>query len=855
MAAQAEELGLQDEANQAKALAETRSIDRQGDTAGAASVQPRSEKKDKREIRDSYEIMGCTPPRREEPRLDMSTFPSGLSPNISPRRKEQWPDLNVISSLQDPITPSRRREPRPDWNPFSSPKDPSISPRRQEPRQDWNPFSSAQDPKIIPRRQEASIDLSAFHSGRAPNVLPHRHNPRPDLNPSPAGQAPDIPLPPDPSYLAARGLSREILSEPSLYDRTEKLLELSRTRERLAEEIDAHTEELAEEARIQHEKDDRSQEHAESSRMQSEFGWFGNKGKSSFRDLSAKEIRQLQDTTSHRSGQLDRSGEPEDAEAEIRDEMLRRTTESVRLNETMTLTPVTSRRVPELVHAAPPRSSQEVIFDNTPEDDSRRETPFRPGLYMDSDSLASLVGDKHAADAERLDALREGRHVIRSQNRPERFYAIANEHNLVKSAEVSEDEDVEAGEDDKRGPRKASHITRPPRNQTLQIAIDRDISGSSLADLSSEESDGERSKAITPWGPLVKNPAFITPPAKSFTHKRQKAIDQPAAVPEFLSADSTTKESQRGNPLSATSTFPTPLLPTTPQRQVKAPNNSQNPHLSPQTFQPNPFLTTPTSPDTDNSGLSFGFSDSSKSPTARYQRSAAPRFRSSRTRNQDQDEAGDSFELSDLSKSPTSRHQRSAASPPTSPTSRHRKVRIPPVRTHRRLGVRETPPTRAEIYAERRREQRAEQRRQVTFVEPDAASQRSSDGSYKQTIPTHISVDGNIILNPELPHEPKSLRSVTQGSIRKTKDFLTPSPRGKSAEFFSYFHTLTCLILALGNMAESRRYQRIREEMGCGTGGVTRVPGMQAIANSRVDPDLVSDLGFFRPSSFSKKPK
>jgi hypothetical protein len=36
-------------------------------------------------------------------------------------------------------------------------------------------------------------------------------------------------------------------------------------------------------------------------------------------------------------------------------------------------------------------------------------------------------------------------------------------------------------------------------------------------------------------------------------------------------------------------------------------------------------------------------------------------------------------------------------------------------------------------------------------------------------------------------------------------------------------------------MSESRRYQRIREEMGCGTGGIVRVPGMQQVAPPNAD--------------------
>lgn len=41
-------------------------------------------------------------------------------------------------------------------------------------------------------------------------------------------------------------------------------------------------------------------------------------------------------------------------------------------------------------------------------------------------------------------------------------------------------------------------------------------------------------------------------------------------------------------------------------------------------------------------------------------------------------------------------------------------------------------------------------------------------------------------------------------------------------------------------MSESRRYQRIREEMGCGTGGIVRVPGMQQTAPP--DADIPEEL-------------
>jgi hypothetical protein len=49
-------------------------------------------------------------------------------------------------------------------------------------------------------------------------------------------------------------------------------------------------------------------------------------------------------------------------------------------------------------------------------------------------------------------------------------------------------------------------------------------------------------------------------------------------------------------------------------------------------------------------------------------------------------------------------------------------------------------------------------------------------------------------------------------------------------------------------MAESKRYQRIREQMGCGTGGIVRVPGMQMVAPPRahIDEDLIGPTKPYR---------
>ncbi len=52
-------------------------------------------------------------------------------------------------------------------------------------------------------------------------------------------------------------------------------------------------------------------------------------------------------------------------------------------------------------------------------------------------------------------------------------------------------------------------------------------------------------------------------------------------------------------------------------------------------------------------------------------------------------------------------------------------------------------------------------------------------------------------------------------------------------------------------MSESQRYQRIRDEMGCGTGGIVRVPGMQKTAPSRahIEEDLIGPTKPFRAAN------
>jgi hypothetical protein len=52
-------------------------------------------------------------------------------------------------------------------------------------------------------------------------------------------------------------------------------------------------------------------------------------------------------------------------------------------------------------------------------------------------------------------------------------------------------------------------------------------------------------------------------------------------------------------------------------------------------------------------------------------------------------------------------------------------------------------------------------------------------------------------------------------------------------------------------MSESRRYQRLREEMGCGTGGIVRVPGMQKVAppGAHIPEELIGPMKPFRAAN------
>lgn len=542
------------------------------------------------------------------------------------------------------------------------------------------------------------------------------------LRSSPAGQAPSIPLPPDPSYVAARGLIGETLSEASLYENTEKLLNLTQT---------SGTAAFAGKGapRQPYQAADSLE-----GRLNSEFSWMGNKGKTAFRDLSTKELKQLRKSIHGQSGGLAGEGVDVSPNDELHgdqylltDAVYQLGTAEQRSNALDELVKADARRAQILsehitTHTSEqdPKSCEEPadVGDKSPEAGahithglqtdpvldfgglqssssrgvSLRDSPFRPGLYMDESSLVSLVG-RESADAARLSAIAKGKNVIRSVE------------NDADDDLVTEADDNEGGEWETVG---ESGMRRELRTQA---SLGRDTSGSSLANVSSNESTEDR-PAPSPWDPLRLHPALITPPTKAVIHQRRdniSGVHEPATVPRYAPAHGEGFLPRKLNRIS--SSTPALTFTATQPYQRKRENSPTYRHPTPLSGEhQNPFISSPPLVDVQTPGLSYELS-----------------------------------EFSDKRKD-----KRQAVYADT--RSLHQQIHTPtPDRTKNRL---ENP-----------------------FAIQDTSSDKSVDGSYSTFYPTNLAVDGSSILNPNSHHTPKSAKSFTPGSIKRTKTFLTGSPR------------------------------------------------------------------------------
>lgn len=549
------------------------------------------------------------------------------------------------------------------------------------------------------------------------------------LTSTPAGQAPTIPLPPDPSYVAARGLVGETLSEDSLYENTGKLLNLTQT-----SGTDALAEQKGSEKPYQASTDLRGG-------LDSEFSWMGTSGKASFRDLSAKELKQLRKPNQARLGDVpskvvdSSAGDESYGEGYLLTNAVYQPSAAIQRSATLDEIVKADARRAEILseHLATHPSTEEATGSGEPVDvddeniqgsvyatrgpqksaapeygglqssssrgvsleSALRDGPFRPGLYMDESSLASLAG-REDAEAARLSALAKGKNVIRSVE------------------DDAEDNPFTDGNENEGGEWETLGETGMASRLHTQASIGRDTSGSSLANVSSNESTEDDRSAPVPWDPLRSHPAVTTTPTKAVIHQRSDfiaGVQGPETVPRYASLGS---KGHLGNLNRAASSTPALTLSATPQYQSRRQNSPSYQHPTPLTHEhQNPFSSSPPSVDVQNPGVSY--------------------------------------ELSDLTNKRQSKRQAFHAEPSRSLQQQIHKPS--PAKTHSRLTNQ--------------------------LATQDKSSDKSVDGSYSTTYPSNLAVDGTSILNPNSPHTPKSTKSFTRGSIKRTKTFLTGSPRRK----------------------------------------------------------------------------
>ncbi len=556
------------------------------------------------------------------------------------------------------------------------------------------------------------------------------------LRSSPAGQAPNIPLPPDPSCVVAKGLIGETLSEASLYDNTEKLLNLTQANGigiLAGRKVSGSPVKPAD---------------AQKAVLNSEFSWIGDKGKTSFRDLSTKELSQLRKSGHEQPGELTRQSvidpagdesyndqyllsdavyqSPGAGNRSLTSEELVKSDARVARLLSEHLATHSPKQEPKGLSEPPalekhrseagvdrrgkPESESVLDFGGLQSSSSRgvsldvalKDGSFRPGLYMDESSMVSLVG-RESADAARLSAIAKGKRVIRSVRNDE-------EDDLFTEADGSDGGEWETvGESGMR------------RELRTKVSIGRDTSGSSLANVSSNASAEENKVAPSPWDPLRSHPAFITPPMKAVTYRHRRngqtlEVQDPATVPRYAPPHPEGHPLPRLNRISSS----TPALPhiATPQNQIRTENSPSYRHPTPLSGEhQNPFISSPPPVNVNTPGLSL--------------------------------------ELSELPKTRTDTRQ-----------AIHADSLHSPQRTHTATPKRTTNPPENPF---------------ITQDTQDSRSDISEDGSYTTFYPTDVAVDGSSILSPNSQHTPKSANSYTPGSIKRTKQFLTGSPRRKAS--------------------------------------------------------------------------
>jgi hypothetical protein len=547
---------------------------------------------------------------------------------------------------------------------------------------------------------------------------------------SPAGQPPNIPLPPNPSYLAAQGLMGQTFSEPSLYENTEKLLNLT-TAANIVNPV------------VGHSASGWSRQVGDSQHgiLNTEFSWMGKSGKSSFRDLSAKEISQLR-KHSHE--------EPEDAidESEFVGGVDPSYEENYLLSDEVYRPPGMNQQssiLDDLVATDFHRTDvlTERALSRSDEQGAAQEAELPSGYYQmtgpggDIDDTVG-VGSLFDYGGLQSSSSREFSHESSLRNRPsrggfvgdgdarasafghvnvgtDRYNALPERKTVMKSVDDDVDDDVVLEGDEIEGGEWETMGESGLRSKFVtQVSIGRSTSGSSLANVSSNASFHDDGRPPSPWDPLKSHPPIITPPTKVVIQKRSTrspGVDDPSSTLRYQGRDVGTGLARNPTGLST----PTPALtfPTTPQHKITTRSSPTYRHPTPLSHQHrNPFSSSPPPVDVQ--------------------------------------ESGGSYELNDLSR-------------------RHSKRQAIYADTHHSLlhQIHKTTPT------------KNQKRINNTSTNPEASSSKSLDGSYSNSYPTNLAADGSSILSPNSPHVPKSVNSYARRSfsIKRTKTLLSGSPR------------------------------------------------------------------------------
>jgi hypothetical protein len=436
---------------------------------------------------------------------------------------------------------------------------------------------------------------------------------------SPAGQAPNVPLPRDPSYTAVQGTSVGNLSETSSHEDTGRLLNLTRSFQAPGQTGNAI---------VQSRKDSVG---SRESCLESEFSWMGNDGLNTFRDLSFRELKQLRTLSDQvSSNNADATGDTQ-LEDMVQDDQPRHKDviwQSEIDGRTSYLNGSKSanlRDCERLWKGLAPRTAQDrsvkMVESSSDDEDEQFEEGSCVvhegqsgsnlsflGLQNSSTQALSIEGEDRVGPIRLeldVDAIPPGSSIS----------GDGGGHQDLRSSYLAGKDEIDPGSsedvagvyDDSLYPQEYDDEeweTMGPSWMRYDVgtepSVGRDTTGSSLANLSSNESvddDGDRGAAPS-WDPLSSCSVAITPPPRALISEqfRYSFGPDPATVPRYIHPQS----NHNLDPMLSRSFSSTPALafPSSPPRcELRRGRSRLYRHPTPLCRQyPHPFSASPPPP-------------------------------------------------------------------------------------------------------------------------------------------------------------------------------------------------------------------------------------------------------------------